>query len=86
MTPGCGRKTRPYTGDIRLAVRLQDKYIIQGTRFTFDGIGVEMARADNPLKLFDPFNAETLATARDNVVWDSNTGRAVGFNLFSIHF
>jgi hypothetical protein len=51
-----------------------------------DGISVEVMKADNPLRLFDPFDAETLSTARDNVVWDQNTGRAIGLNFFSIHF
>jgi hypothetical protein len=79
-------ESRPYTQDVHITSIPQDTYIIQGSRFSFDGIGVEIARADNPLKLFDPFNAEMLETSRENVVWDANTGRAIGFNLFSIHF
>jgi hypothetical protein len=47
---------------------------------------VEVMKADNPLRLFDPFDQDTLSTARDNVVWDPNTGRAIGLNFFSIHF
>ena len=79
-------ETRDYSGDVRLIAHPQDQYIIRGTRFTFDGIGVAVERADHPLELFDPFNADTVAAGRDNVVWDNNTGRAIGFNLFSIHF
>jgi hypothetical protein len=78
--------TRPQTREDRIVLRLQDTYIYHGSRFTLDGIGVEMVKADNPLRLFDPFDEDTLATARDNVVWDQNTGRAIGFNLFSFHF
>jgi hypothetical protein len=75
-----------HTREARIILRLQDTYIYRGSRFTMDGIGVEVMKADNPLRLFDPFDAETLSTARDNVVWDQNTGRAIGLNFFSIHF
>jgi hypothetical protein len=77
---------QPQTREQRIVLRLQDTYIYRGSRFTLDGIGVEVMKADNPLRLFDPFDEETLSTARDNVVWDQNTGRAIGFNFFSIHF
>ena len=77
---------QPQTREQRIVLRLQDTYIYQGSRFTMDGIGVAVMKADNPLRLFDPFDEETLSTARDNVVWDQNTGRAIGFNFFSIHF
>ena len=78
--------TRSPRREDRLILRLQDTYIYQGSRFTMDGVGVELFKADDPLRLFDPFDEETLSTARDNVVWDQETGRAIGFNLFSIHF
>jgi hypothetical protein len=78
--------TQPHTREARIILRLQDTYIYQGSRFTMDGIGVEVMKADNPLRLFDPFDGDTLSTARDNVVWDQNTGRAIGLNFFSIHF
>ena len=86
VDPSARTDLRPPTREQRIVLRLQDTYIYQGSRFTMDGIGVEMMKADNPLRLFDPFDEETLSTARDNVVWDQNTGRAIGFNLFSIHF
>jgi hypothetical protein len=84
--PWLRSETRPPTREQRIILRLQDTYIYRGSRFTLDGIGVEVVKADNPLRLFDPFDENTLATARDNVVWDPDTGRAIGFNLFSIHF
>lgn len=79
-------ETRPSTQGVHIASHLQDQYIIQGTRFSFDGIGVQVFRADNPLNLFNPFSTETVQSARDNVVWNTNTGQAIGFKLFSIHF
>jgi hypothetical protein len=84
--PSLWTDLQPHTREQRIILRLQDTYIYRGSRFTMDGIGVEVMKADNPLRLFDPFDEETLSTARDNVVWDQNTGRAIGFNLFSIHF
>jgi hypothetical protein len=86
LDPWLRTDTRPDTREARIILRLQDTYIYRGSRFTMDGIGVEVMKADNPLRLFDPFDEDTLATARDNVVWDQNTGRAIGFNFFSIHF
>ncbi len=79
-------ENRSLTQDVHIVPHLQDQYIIQGTRFSFDGIGVQVVRADNPLKLFNPFDTETVQSARDNVVWNTNTGQAIGFKLFSIHF
>jgi hypothetical protein len=76
----------PQTSGERIILRPQDTYIYRGSRFTLDGIFVEVVEADHPLRLFDPFDEHTLETARDNVVWDQNTGRAIGFNFFSIHF
>jgi hypothetical protein len=84
--PSARTGLQPPTREQRIVLRLQDTYIYRGSRFTMDGIGVEVMKADSPLRLFDPFDENTLATARDNVVWDQNTGRAIGFNLFSIHF
>jgi hypothetical protein len=86
VDPSARTGLQPQTREQRIVLRLQDTYIYRGSRFTMDGIGVEVMNADNPLRLFDPFDERTLSTARDNVVWDQNTGRAIGFNLFSIHF
>jgi hypothetical protein len=86
LDPWLRTEIRPRPPGEHIILRLQDTYIVHGSRFTLDGIGVEMVKADNPLRLFDPFDEQTLATAGDNVVWDQNTGRAVGFNFFSIHF
>jgi hypothetical protein len=84
--PWLRSETRPYIDNSRILVPSREQDVIHGARLSFDGIGVEVVRADNPLKLFDPFDQQTLDTACDNVVWDQNTGRAIGFNLFSIHW
>jgi hypothetical protein len=86
LDPWLQTGTQPPRREDRIVLRLQDTYIYQGSRFTMDGVGVQMMNADHPLRLFDPFDEETLSKARDNVVWDPYTGRAIGFNFFSIHF
>jgi hypothetical protein len=50
------------------------------------GIAVDLATFDNPLQLINPLAPPKYGTAEDNTLRDVNTGRAIGWKLFSIRF
>jgi hypothetical protein len=75
--------TRP---DNPLGLEPGYEYEVHYHGLTMDGLSVELYKAQNPMKLFNPFDPEVRASAHDNITWDMETGRADGWNIFSLHF
>jgi hypothetical protein len=69
-----------------VVIRPQDDYEVRRPRYSLDGLSVEIVKAQNPFDLFNPFDPDVCAAARDNVIWDPHTRQAIGWSFFSIRF
>jgi uncharacterized heparinase superfamily protein len=72
--------------DEMVVMRPHDALEIRRPRYTLDGLGVEIVKAQNPFDLFNPFDPDVRAAAHDNVIWDPHTRQAIGWSIFSIRF
>jgi hypothetical protein len=86
LEPNARAKIPAAQPDNPMGLRPQYAYEVHYRGHTLDGLGVELYKARNPLKLFNPFDPEVRAAAHDNITWDMETGKADGWTLFSLHF
>ena len=59
---------------------------LEGSRFGFDGLLVDLLRVDNPLQFFNPLAGLEYGSAEDRIVRDIITYKITGLKLFSIRF
>ena len=55
-------------------------------RLTLDGAGVQIAKADNPLQLLNPFAPAKYGSPEDNVFRSPVDGKVSGLKVFEIKF
>jgi hypothetical protein len=55
-------------------------------RISYDGIFIQVAKADNPLQLINPLAGPQYGNAEDNLVRDPVTERPSGLKFFSVSF
>lgn len=53
---------------------------------TYGGILVELAKTGKPFELINPWAPAEYGSPEDNIARDANTGRVLGWKLFSIQF
>jgi len=55
-------------------------------RLTLDGVGVQLAKADNPLQLLNPFAPAKYGSPEDNVFRSPVDGKISGLKVFEVKF
>jgi len=69
-----------------LVEKVQKPNEVAGEKAIYSGIGVQLAKTDNPLQLINPVAPAEYGSSEDNVVRDPVSGKVSGLKLFAIRF